>query len=195
MARKAVYVGKRKGNHFKEQEEIHLLLLEAARKGQEVVRLKGGDPMIFAHGGEEVAFLKSHSIPVQIIPGITTACALAAYSQIPLTHRGVSSSVALVSGHSKNQLPIPDADTLVYYMGASQLRKIATALIESGRKKETPVLLVHNVSLPTQQEFFTSLEQLQEDSTLYPTPLIALIGEVVYQREETKEILKHTIYL
>lgn len=141
--------------------------------------------MIFAHGGEEIAWLESHFIPVKVIPGITTASAMAACSRISLTHRGMASSVAFVSGHHPD-IAIPRADTLVFYMGAGRIREIAIRLIRKGWHKQTPVLLVHNVSRPDQQEFFTTLDRLQESTRSYPTPLIILVGEVVRQRKEAQ---------
>lgn len=180
-----VDVGKRSGHHSKEQEEINRLLLKAATEGKNVVRVKGGDPMIFAHGGEEVHFLESHQVEVEVTPGVTTACALAASAKVSLTHRGIASSVAFVSGHSKN-LQTPDADTLVYYMGANHLKQIAHELITHGRDRETPVLLMYNVSLPDQQEFVTTLTRLEQEENTYPTPLIMLVGQVIQTRRVNK---------
>jgi len=187
-----LYVGKRSGKHYKQQDEINVLLLEAARSGKQVVRLKGGDPMIFAHAGEEIEYLQSNLIEVTVIPGITTASALAALSKVSLTHRDLSSSVAFVSGHSTH-LQVPEADTLVYYMGASALSEIARSLLQQGRPSETPVLLVYNVSRQDQQEFFTTLGELQSTQTKYPTPLIALIGKVVGLRSHSAHELTKTI--
>ncbi|MCD8193987.1 MAG: uroporphyrinogen-III C-methyltransferase [Tannerellaceae bacterium] len=178
FGKETIYVGKRKGKHHAEQQDINRMLADAARNGKQVVRLKGGDPMIFAHGGEEVLYLKNCFVPVKVIPGVTTACALAAVTQTSLTYRGVSSSVAFVLGHG-NKVRTPDADTLVYYMGAGNIRKIAGSLIGSGRPPETPALLVYNVSKPDQQEFFSTLEELKNSKRTYPTPLIILVGEVV----------------
>jgi len=178
FGKETIYVGKRKGKHHAEQQDINRMLADAARSGKQVVRLKGGDPMIFAHGGEEVLYLRKCFVPVKVIPGVTTACALAAATQTSLTYRGVSSSVAFVLGHG-NKVRTPDADTLVYYMGAGNIRKIATSLIHSGRSPQTPVLLVYNVSKPDQQEFFSTLKELKNDKRTWPTPLIILVGEVV----------------
>lgn len=178
FGKETVYVGKRKGKHHAEQADINRLLADAARSGKQVVRLKGGDPMIFAHGGEEVLYLKNCFVPVKVIPGVTTACALAAITQTSLTYRSISSSVAFVLGHG-NKVRTPDADTLVYYMGAGNIRKIAGSLIGSGRSPQTPALLVYNVSKPDQQEFFSTLEELKNSKRTWPTPLIILVGEVV----------------
>ena len=157
-----VYVGKRKGNHRIEQDEINTLLLNAAKAGKKVVRLKGGDPMIFAHGGEEVEYLERNLIPVEVIPGVSAGVAVSSLLKVPLTHRGISSSVAFISGHSKN-ISLPDADTMVVYMGGSNIRTIARKAIAQGRDHGIPVMLVHNLSLPGQQEFFFTLGELALD--------------------------------
>ncbi len=177
QAREAVYVGKRYGIHHKEQEDINRLLLDAARSGKNVVRLKGGDPMIFAHGGEEVDYLESNFIRVSVIPGISAANALAALTRVPLTYRGVASSVAFVSGYGED-IQVPQADTLVYYMGARNLCRITCTLLEKGVSPQCPVLLVYNVSAPDQQEFYTTVGELATGDSTYPTPLIMLAGEV-----------------
>ena len=190
-----IYVGKRAGYHHKEQADINRLLLEAAREGKNVVRLKGGDPMIFAHGSEEIEYLESNLIKVNVIPGITTASALAASQKISLTHRDFSSSVALVSGHTPQPVT-PDAETLVYYMGAKQLQAIATQLIDKeGWAFNTPVLLTYNVSRPDEQTFETTLWDLRNgEMQNLPTPLIALIGYVAGLKHHQASDIKPTLY-
>ena len=190
-----IYVGKRAGYHHKEQADINRLLLEAAREGKNVVRLKGGDPMIFAHGSEEIEYLESNLIKVNVIPGITTASALAASQKISLTHRDFSSSVALVSGHTPQPVT-PDAETLVYYMGAKQLQTIATQLIDKeGWAFNTPVLLTYNVSRPDEQTFETTLWNLRNgEMQNLPTPLIALIGNVAGLKHHQASDIKPTLY-
>ena len=190
-----IYVGKRAGYHHKEQADINRLLLEAAREGKNVVRLKGGDPMIFAHGSEEIEYLESNLIKVNVIPGITTASALAASQKISLTHRDFSSSVALVSGHTPQPVT-PDAETLVYYMGAKQLQVIATQLIDKeGWAFNTPVLLTYNVSRPDEQTFETTLWNLRNGEIQnLPTPLIALIGYVAGLKHHQASDIKPTLY-
>lgn len=190
-----IYVGKRAGYHHKEQADINRLLLDAAREGKSVVRLKGGDPMIFAHGSEEIEYLESNLIKVNVIPGITTASALAASQKISLTHRDFSSSVALVSGHTPQPVT-PDAETLVYYMGAKQLQAIATQLIDKeGWAFNTPVLLTYNVSRPDEQTFETTLWNLRNgEMQNLPTPLIALIGYVAGLKHHQASDIKPTLY-
>lgn len=190
-----IYVGKRAGYHHKEQADINRLLLDAAREGKNVVRLKGGDPMIFAHGSEEIEYLQSNLIKVNVIPGITTASALAASQKISLTHRDFSSSVALVSGHTPQPVT-PDAETLVYYMGAKQLQAIATQLIDKeGWAFNTPALLTYNVSRPDEQTFETTLWNLRNgEMQNLPTPLIALIGNVAGLKHHQASDIKPTLY-
>jgi len=172
------YVGKRRHCHSFEQEQINKLMLVAAMEGKSVVRLKGGDPMIFAHGGEEVEFLKSNFISVKVIPGVSTGIAVASLTQIPLTLRGIAKSVAFITGHAADvQLPV--ADTLVCFMAGSTIHLIAAKAIAEGRDPKTPVALVYNVSLPDQKEFLSNLELLSRSDFKYPTPIIIIIGEVV----------------
>lgn len=174
-----VYVGKRRGKHSIEQGEINELLYEAAISGKKVIRLKGGDPMIFAHGGEEIAYLQQRHIEVGVVPGITAALAAAAYTHIPLTHRGIASSVSFITGHANREIHVPLSGTLVYYMGASNLRTIAEEVVKKGWPADTPVLLVYNVSGKDQDEYYTTLQKTIDLPYQYKTPLIIIIGEVV----------------
>lgn len=189
-----VYVGKRKDRHSFEQADINRLLLNAARAGKQVVRLKGGDPMVFAHGGEEIEYLQSNFIEVDVIPGVSSGIAVSALTKVPLTHRGIASSVAFISGHS-DAVQIPQTDTLVYYMGGSNIRLIAQKAIVQGKNPKTPVMLTHNVSLPTQQEFFSTLEELAVSDTKYPTPVIIVIGDVVSLRNNSEQVVVKPTYL
>ena len=186
-----VYVGKRSGQHHAEQSAINRLLLQAAREGKQVVRLKGGDPMVFGHAGEEIEYLQSNLINVSVVPGITTASALAATTKVSLTQRGISSSVALVNGHAAAPI-VPDTDTIVYYMGGSRLGSIRKSLLAEGWSVTTPVLLVHNVSLPDEQTFETTVGQLGDVD--YPTPVIALVGDVARLRHQTASTVQRTLY-
>jgi len=177
-----VYVGKRRHCHSFEQDQINQLMLVAAMESKSVVRLKGGDPMIFAHGGEEVEFLKSNFISVKVIPGVSTGTAVASLTQIPLTLRGIAKSVAFITGHIADvQLPV--ADTLVCFMAGSTIHLIAAKAIAEGRDPKTPVALVYNVSLPDQKEYLSNLELLSLSEEKYPTPIIIIIGEVVSFRK------------
>jgi len=193
-----VYVGKRKGKHSHEQDEINELLYESALAGKKVVRLKGGDPMLFAHGGEEIEYLRARFITVEVVPGVTAAMAAAAFTNIPLTHRSISSSVTFATGHSKTDLFVPASGTLVYYMGASNLHYIASEVIQKGWDAETPVVLVYNVSGTDQKEFYTTLQEVSDYPETYKTPLIIIIGDVVKLRQarfndvENKRAVKKT---
>lgn len=178
-AAKKIYVGKRKDKHSYHQNDINELLYEAAISGKTVVRLKGGDPMIFAHGREEIDFLQSRFVQVEVIPGVTSALALSAFTHIPLTHRQLASSVAFVTGHAVENVANTKADTMVIYMGGSTIGPIAQKLIETGKNPKTPVALVHNVSLPSQQTFFSTLDELQNTVYKFPTPILIIVGEVV----------------
>lgn len=193
LSAEKVYVGKRSGAHHAEQNDINRLMLNSARKGKNVVRVKGGDPMLFAHAGEEIAYLESNLIQVQVIPGITTASALAASAKVSLTHRLLSSSVAYVSGHA--ELPItPNADTLVYYMGAAHLQTIAQQLMAEGRPADMAVLLGYHVSGNDEQLYDTTIGELAAEQKDYPTPLIALVGDVAGMRRHQAEEIKRTLY-
>ncbi len=184
-----VYVGKRNGKHSHAQDEINEKLYRAALEGKTVARLKGGDPMIFAHGREELDFLRSRFVEVSVIPGISTGIAFAACTNIPLTHRGLSSSVAFVNGHG-SAVRVPEADTLVYYMGGSNIPDIAAALISNGRRPDTPAALVYNVSLPDQRVYYSTLGELRYTLVKYPTPIILVVGEVVALESDRREAPK-----
>ncbi len=173
-----IYVGKRKGNHSYSQEQINEFLYQAALKGNITVRLKGGDPFIFGRGGEEYEYLKEHGIDVEVIPGITAAFGAAATSGISLTSRGISSSVAFCTGFPKSNKKIPEADTLVFYMSASNLKQTATTLILEGRNTSTPVALVRNATLNSQEIVITNLLEISEGKTKLASPMVAIIGDV-----------------
>lgn len=186
-----IYVGKRSGKHSHHQDDINELLYQSAIQDKDVVRLKGGDPMLFSHGREEVDFLRSRMVDVEIVPGISSGNALASLLQIPLTHRGVARSVAMVLGHS-DEPQTPDADTLLYYMGGSSISKIANSLIESGRDENTPVAIVTNVSLPNQRAIYSSLKELRY-AIFKDTPVLLMIGDVVkFVAETTSQITYDT---
>jgi len=189
-----VYVGKRKDRHSFEQGDINRLILDAARAGKQVVRLKGGDPMVFAHGGEEIEYLQSNFIEVTVIPGVSSGIAVSSLTKVPLTHRGVASSVAFVTGHSQNT-KLPNADTVVIYMGGSNIQQTAAKAIVDGRNPNTPVMLVYNVSRPDQQEFFSTLGELSVSDTKYPTPVIIVVGEVVSLRNNAEQAVVKPNYL
>lgn len=171
--------GKRKDNHLKEQDEINELLYKAAISGKQVVRIKGGDPLIFGRGGEEFFYLKERQIDVEIIPGITSALAAAAIAGIPLTQRNISSSVAFCTGHPEKSIHIPDTDTIVFYMSASTLHIILNKLIASGRPEHSPVAIIENISLPKQRITTGTLNEILLKPNTYDSPMLIIVGEVV----------------
>ena len=175
---KWTYVGKRSGRHSSSQEEINELMYKAATEGKNVVRLKGGDPMVFAHGREEVDYLKSRLVEVEVVPGISSGVALASLTQIPLTHRGLARSVAFVMGHSSENVSPPKADTLLYYMGGAKASEIAHRLLDSGRSADTPVAIVSNVSMPNQRSIFTTLGEMKW-AVIRAAPVLIMVGDVV----------------
>ncbi|TRX65970.1 uroporphyrinogen-III C-methyltransferase [Carboxylicivirga sp. M1479] len=175
-----VYVGKRKGKHSAKQEDINKLLFEAALEGKNVLRLKGGDPLIFGRGAEEYHYLKQRMVQVQLVPGITSALAAASDFAVPLTSRGTSTSVAFTLGHDAIYNKLPQADTLVFYMGASQQKKWAQRLLDSGWAGNTPVACVRNASLDTKQaKRYTLIELLQTDEVL-PAPALLIVGQTAH---------------
>lgn len=183
-----VYVGKKRSNHTVAQLGINELLVNAAKKGRRVVRLKGGDPFIFGRGGEEIESLRAHHIPYQVIPGITAANAAASYAGIPLTHRDHSQSVRFVTGFLKAGAPngnfknfLNTDETVVFYMGLHSLARLTEGLIDAGRATDTPIAIVSNASMPNQQVLtgtIGTIVKLQEQAQL-PTPALLIMGDVV----------------
>ncbi|RAL48900.1 hypothetical protein DM860_001220 [Cuscuta australis] len=185
-----LYVGKTAGYHSRTQEEIHELLLSFAEIGATVVRLKGGDPLVFGRGGEEMDFLQQQGIEVKVIPGITAASGIAAELGIPLTHRGVSNSVRFLTGHSRKGGSDPlfvaenaaDPDsTLVVYMGLSTLPSLASKLMHHGLPPDTPAAAVERGTTPQQRSVFAKLSNLADAITSHQlvSPTLIIIGKVV----------------
>ncbi|CAD5179545.1 unnamed protein product [Musa acuminata subsp. malaccensis] len=185
-----LYVGKTAGYHSRTQEEIHELLLSFAEAGANVVRLKGGDPLIFGRGGEEMDFLQQQGISVKVIPGITSASGIAAELGIPLTHRGVANSVRFLTGHSRNGGSDPlyvaesaadPESTLVVYMGLSTLSALSSKLINHGLPPNTPAVAVERGTTPQQRMVFSMLNNLANEVRLAElvSPTLIIIGKVV----------------
>ncbi len=183
-----IYVGKRCGKHSIGQDEINSLLVSKAREGKTVVRLKGGDPMIFGRGGEEALACAEAGIDCEIVPGISAALAAASYAGIPLTHRDVSSSVAFVSAHGAGCPGSPDlswielaarVDTLVIFMGGKWLGEIAAALIESGLPGSRPVAAISNVSGEEQTTVLATLDTIEAEvaNEGLRAPILIVVGE------------------
>lgn len=183
-----VFVGKKRNNHAVAQLGINELLVNSAKEGRRVVRLKGGDPFIFGRGGEEIESLRAHGVPYQVVPGITAANAAASYAGIPLTHRDHSQSVRFVTGFLKAGAPnsnfksfLNTDETVVFYMGLHSLARLTEGLIDAGRSSDTPIAIVSNASMPNQQVLTGTLAdivELQEKNQL-PTPALLIMGDVV----------------
>ena len=179
-------VGKERNHHPVPQETIEALLVEEAQKGQRVVRLKGGDPYIFGRGGEEVAALRAAGIRVEVTPGISAALAAAASSQIPLTHRGLASSVTLASGVGRRGGPTPELSALIegtgaLYMSVDAAPRIQSQLLALGRAGATPVAVVEHASQDQERTIYCTLATLAStvDSEAITGPAMIFLGEAV----------------
>lgn len=186
-----IYVGKKRSQHTLEQPAINQLLVDLAKQGKRVLRLKGGDPFIFGRGGEEIELLAEHHIPFQVVPGITAASGCAAYAGIPLTHRDCAQSVRFITGHLKTdnpnlswpELALP-GQTLVFYMGLLGLEQIAHELIAHGRAPETPIALVEKGTTDSQQVIVGELTNIAQKVAACDVkgPTLIIVGEVVSLR-------------
>ncbi|WP_421334103.1 siroheme synthase CysG [Aeromonas veronii] len=183
---KRIFVGKQAGNHCVPQEGINQLLLEEAKKGQRVVRLKGGDPFIFGRGGEELETLVGTGIGFQVVPGITAASGCAAYAGIPLTHRDHAQSVRFVTAHGKGgardldwPLLAKDRQTLVFYMGLSSCATIREQLLAHGKAGNTPVALIERGTQPCQRVIRGTLDELHALAVGVESPALIMVGSVV----------------
>lgn len=183
-----IYVGKKRAKHEMSQEEISALMVDRARRGRTVVRLKGGDPFIFGRGGEEIEALAAANIPFEIVPGVTTPLGLAAYTGVPLTHRDHTSAVTFVTGHRVEAIDwakVGASETVVLFMGLVNFAAIAEQMIEHGRSPETPAMAVRWATRPDQETLVGTLATLPElirQKRLRP-PATIVIGEVVKLRD------------
>lgn len=190
-----IYAGKEGSRHALSQEEINTLILDRARKGLTVVRLKGGDPFIFGRGGEEAQEVVKAGLLFEVVPGVTSAIAVPAYAGIPLTHRDFTSTVAFITGHEDPKKGKSDiawdklstgAGTLVFLMGMGNLSRIAAGLMEHGRSPETPVAVIQKGTLDEQRAVVGTLRDIgaiAEREGLKP-PSIIVVGDVVRLRED-----------
>lgn len=182
-----IFVGKRAGRHCIAQSEINTVLVSYARAGNDVVRLKGGDPFVFGRGGEEAQALADAGIFFEIVPGVSSAVAVPAYAGIPLTHRNIAASFAVVTGHeARNAHAAVDwaklataVDTLVILMGLGNLPNIVEKLIAHGRSPRTPAAVIHSGTTREQDSVFGTLADIAEKSALIEAPALIVVGDVV----------------
>ena len=183
-----IFAGKASSNHTLSQDEINDLLVKLAGAGHKVVRLKGGDPLVFGRGSEEALFLAKHGIACEFVPGITAAAGCAASAGIPLTHRGTASGVRFVTGHCKqdealhhdwNSLADEDT-TLAVYMGLANLDTFRGELLKAGLPAQTPVAAIANGTTVKQKVLKTSLDNMAEDirAAGFRPPVLTMIGKV-----------------
>ncbi|MGA9289378.1 MAG: uroporphyrinogen-III C-methyltransferase [Anaerobacillus sp.] len=189
-----IYCGKLPNYHTLKQETINRFLVKHALKGKIVTRLKGGDPFVYGRGGEEAEALANHGIPFEVVPGITSGIAAPAYAGIPVTHRELSSTFAFVTGHRKDgeeeelkwESLAKGIDTLAIYMGVKNLPYICSMLKKHGKKKDTPVALIHWGTTQTQQTVTGTLENIIEEveKAEIQNPSMIVVGEVVNLRSK-----------
>lgn len=187
-----VYVGKEDSHHTLPQEEINEVIYQNALKYENVVRLKGGDPFVFGRGGEEGIYLKERGIKFEFIPGITSAIAVPQYAGIPVTHRGITVSFRVVTGHEsthKDHSQIPwenykTDDTIVFLMGLHRLKHIAQKLIAIGKPKEYPVAVISRGTTKDAKTVVGTLGTIWELAKDLPTPALIVVGEVVKLRDQ-----------
>lgn len=194
-----IFAGKRGGRPSVAQADISQTLVDLARQGKRVVRLKGGDPFVFGRGGEEAQYLARHGISFRVVPGLTAGVAGPAYAGIPVTHRSVNANVAFITGHEAAEIGEEESridwemigrafPVMVLYMAMKNLDVVARRLLESGRAPETPVAVIRWATTPRQQTLVSTLARLSEDVVRYDMgpPSIIVIGEVVDLRRELK---------
>ncbi len=190
---KRIYVGKERDRHALPQAEINQMLVDLAKQGRRVLRLKGGDPFMFGRGGEEIDLLYENNIPFQIVPGITAASGCASYAGIPLTHRSYAQSCLFVTGHLKDgsmnlnwQTLVQPQQTLAVYMGTHSLDILSRQLIKHGMKKSMPAAIIQQGTTGDQNVYLSTIERLPEvpkENNVKP-PSMIIIGEVVSLHEK-----------
>jgi uroporphyrin-III C-methyltransferase/precorrin-2 dehydrogenase/sirohydrochlorin ferrochelatase len=191
---KRFYVGKRAGRHSIDQDGIHKLMVIAARRGQRVVRLKAGDPFVLGRGGEEALALEDAHVAYEIVPGISSALAAPALAGIPVTHRGLATGFAVISGHAREAYaPIldgiaPGSLTLVVLMGVRTRRAIAEHLVGRGWNAKTPAAIIHGASQPEAVTWTGALEALGDAAFETELPAVIVIGDVVAMRSQLSQI-------
>jgi uroporphyrin-III C-methyltransferase len=187
-----VYVGKADSHHSMPQEQINEVIYQNALKYENVVRLKGGDPLVFGRGGEEGIYLYERDIKFEFIPGITSAIAVPEYAGIPVTHRGITVSFRVVTGHeSKNKEHsqitwenFKSDDTIVFLMGLHRLKHITKKLMEIGKSSDYPVAVISRGTTKDEKTVVGTLENIWELAKDLPTPALIVVGKVVELREQ-----------
>lgn len=186
-----ICVGKSPTYHTMKQEEINRLLADKVKEHPVVVRLKNGDPFVFGRGAEEAASLAEQNIPFEVVSGVSSAIAVPASAGVPLTHRDYASSVAIITGHRRNngEVKIVNADTLVFLMAVANLERIAQKLLEEGKSPETPCVLIEKGTLPEQKVVQGSLANIFKDSKAHDIrpPAVFVVGEIVNLRNFGKK--------
>jgi uroporphyrin-III C-methyltransferase/precorrin-2 dehydrogenase/sirohydrochlorin ferrochelatase len=185
-------VGKRAGRPSMPQETIHALMIRAARRGQRVVRLKGGDPFVFGRGGEEALALRSANVPFEIVPGVTSAIAAPALAGIPVTHRGIASAFTVLAGHAPASYePVldsiaPNGLTLVFLMGVARQREIADALVSRAWRPSTPAAIVFAASRADEEAWVGTIAELAKGEGVMEAdrPGTIVVGDVVNVRQQ-----------
>ena len=188
------YVGKEDGRHSVPQDEINEILYQAALKYENVVRLKGGDSFVFGRGGEEALYLHERNIAFDVIPGITSSISVPAYAGIPVTHRNISTSFRVVTGHEAPDKEASQIDwnsfktdeTVIFLMGFHNLSKIVGKLIEVGKPKDYPCAVISKGTTPQQKVIVGTLDNIVEKTVGLETPALIVIGKVVKLREKLK---------
>lgn len=191
---RCINVGKRASHHTMPQEKINEVILEEAKKGNRVVRLKGGDPFLFGRGGEELELLVKEGIPYEIIPGVTSPIAVPAYNGIPVTHRDFTSSLHIITGHKKQgaaydidfEALVRTRGTLVFLMGVSALGDICQALLQAGMEKDMPAAILQKGTTAGQKKIVATVSTLEEEVNRQgiQTPAIIVVGKVCALAEE-----------
>lgn len=193
-----IYMGKPLGKHDSRQDEINELLVRTAREGKVVVRLKGGDPFVFARGAEEAEYLVDHGIPFEVVPGISSAFAAPLSAGIPVTHRNAASSLGIITGHECKEdqsrldwAAISKLDTLVFVMCVSNVGRITGKLIENGRCAETPAALIQMAYWPGHRVLTGTLGTIAGEAVrcgIQP-PATLVVGEVVHMHDKLHGLL------
>jgi len=196
-----IYAGKESGKHYLSQEEINELMYKKASEGYKVVRLKGGDPLLFGRGGEEILYLINKGVEVEIIPGVSSINGVSASAYIPLTHRGLSSSLVIISGHPPiknreniNWKAVACIDTVVILMGVKRRQYIARKLIEAGKDPYEPVAFIEKGTTEEERIILTNLKEVAETPPEVNPPALFVVGKVVNIRKEVINALLSRVH-